>query len=280
MAKINNMQLVRQAYKDLAGGILYQNEDCAKWVRECIRRAGGGSHRFSGATDMFRRAGQAYALTRVNLRSMLPGELLYTYDKNTQKAEHMGMYAGNGKCLHSSQSRGGLIESDRMEQWTHAMRSKLIDYVDAGAQAAAHEPAQDTVTNTPDSDEAVALSHVRLRRTMDTSGSKNVIRQLGPGDKVRVLAVHAARTDGRTWAYVEYKGDRYTHRGYAIVRDESAQYLQLSDDAAIEAPRDDGQQAPPDDAVPLYMATIHDLREADIAALASAWPQVVITRQS
>lgn len=33
MAKINNLQLVEQAYKDLADGILYDNEDCVTIVR-------------------------------------------------------------------------------------------------------------------------------------------------------------------------------------------------------------------------------------------------------
>lgn len=72
------------------------------------------------------------------------------------------------------------------------MRSKLIDYVDAGAQAAAHEPAQDTVTNTPDSDEAVSLVW-RCGSSKDQAGL----------DAVRRLVVHHAAQGQGVDAHVQ-----------------------------------------------------------------------------
>ena len=231
MAKITNLQLVEQAYKDLASGILYKNEDCVTWVRSCIKRAGGGSHKFSGASDMFRTAGTPYKLAKDNLSKLLPGELLFIEDKAINGASHMGIYAGNGKCLHSSATHDKLVESDNMAMWTHAMRTKLIQYIDGPAEDLQGVPTIDAPVNTEDVPDGYVrvLVKVRMRRAPSTKG--NVIRELMPGETLRLMG-GPLESDGKLWANIVYQGEKYAHYGFAVIEDDGGIYLQLPGDAA------------------------------------------------
>lgn len=231
MAKITNLQLVEQAYKDLASGILYDNEDCVTWVRYCIKRAGGGSHRFSGASDMFGTAGTPYAITKDNINKLLPGELLFIEDKAINGASHMGIYAGNGKCLHSSATHGKLVESDNMAMWTHAMRTKLIQYVDRPAEDPQDAPAINAPVNTEDVPEGYVrvLVKVRMRKTPSTKG--NVIRELMPDEMIKMIG-GPIESDGKTWAQLVYQGEKHKHEGFAAIEDAGGRYLQLPSEGA------------------------------------------------
>lgn len=231
MAKITNLQLVEQAYKDLAAGILYDNEDCVTWVRYCIKRAGGGSHRFSGASDMFRTAGTPYELTKDNLYKIIPGELLFIEDKAINGASHMGIYAGNGKCLHSSATHGKLVESDNMAMWTHAMRTKLIQYVDGPAEDPQDAPAINAPVNTEDVPEGYVrvLVKVRMRKTPSAKG--NVIRELMPDEMIKMIG-GPIESDGKTWAQLVYQGEKHKHEGFAAIEDAGGRYLQLPSEGA------------------------------------------------
>lgn len=231
MAKITNLQLVEQAYKDLAAGILYKNEDCVTWVRYCIKRAGGGSHRFSGASDMFRTAGTPYELTKNNLSKLLPGELLYIEDKAIDGASHMGIYAGNGKCLHSSATHEKLVESDNMAMWTHAMRTKLIQYVDGPAEDIQNAPDIDAPVSAEDVPEGYVrvLVKVRMRKTPSAKG--NVIRELMPDEMIKMIG-GPIESDGKTWAQLVYQGEKHKHEGFAAIEDAGGRYLQLPSEGA------------------------------------------------
>lgn len=225
MAKITNLQLVEQAYKDLAAGILYSEEDCARWVRYCIKRAGGGSHKFSGASDMFRAAGTPYEINKDNINKLLPGELLFIEDPSINGASHTGIYAGGGKCLHSSATHGKLVESDNMAMWTHAMRTKLIQYVDGPA-----EDPQDAPDDAPAISDDVpegyvrVLVKVRMRKTPSAKG--NVIRELMPDEMIKMIG-GPIESDGKTWAQLVYQGEKYKHEGFAAIEDAGGRYLQL-----------------------------------------------------
>lgn len=231
MAKINNLQLVEQAYKDLADGILYSSEDCVTWVRYCIKRAGGGSHKFSGASDMFRTAGTPYEINKDNINKLLPGELLFIEDKAINGASHMGIYAGNGKCLHSSATHDKLVESDNMAMWTHAMRTKLIQYVDGPAEDLQDAPAIDAPANSEDVPEGYVrvLVKVRMRKTPSAKG--NVIRELMPGETIKMIG-GPIESDGKTWAQLVYQGEKHKHEGFAAIEDAGGRYLQLPSEGA------------------------------------------------
>lgn len=226
MAKITNLQLVEQAYKDLAAGILYKNEDCVTWVRYCIKRAGGGSHRFSGASDMFRTAGSPYPLTKDNLSKLLPGELLFIEDKAINGASHMGIYAGNGKCLHSSATHDKLVESENMAMWTHAMRTKLIQYVDGPAEDPQGVPTIDAPVNTDDVPEGYVRVLVKVRMRKAPSSKGDIIRELTPGIVVKMIN-GPIKSDGKTWVKLVYHGEKYSHVGYVVSEDADGRYLQL-----------------------------------------------------
>lgn len=100
--------------------ISYKEEDCQKFVKETIRRAGGKMKSYAGSNDMFRNACQCvYKISDPKAKKiMVKGALLFIveegwntkYNDSLGNASHVGILTldPQAEAMHSSASRGGV----------------------------------------------------------------------------------------------------------------------------------------------------------------------------
>lgn len=122
--------------------IPYAQMDCQKFVRECVRQA-GGEMRYGGSNDMFRNA-CTWTGTLAEARQsgrLVPGALLFIVQRDGGEpaqyqadglgnASHVGLYcaAPGAEVAHSSASRGQVAASTLQNGWTHAGLASAIAY--------------------------------------------------------------------------------------------------------------------------------------------------------
>lgn len=235
---ITSKQFVQAAIAALDMGIRYDQEDCQAFVENTVRRAGGKMRNYAGSNDMLRNACSKVIPLDEAIRTgeLQAGWLLYIREFDGQEpkqyqgdgmgnASHVGIYTGPGspEVMHSSKTRGGVAASTLKNGWNMAGPPKEIIFDDV--DIAPDQPDQAIVT-TPAADQAIVLKKVRMRKSMDTGSSKNIIRELGVGDRVTVLGQPITQGTN-TWVYVAYQGSDYTHRGHVVASDAKGIYLQL-----------------------------------------------------
>ena len=221
----------RYAYAAVAAlsmGITYAQEDCQKFVEETMVRAGGKMPNYAGSNDMFRNA-----CSEVHpLKGVPPlGALLFIvahdggeppqYRDNLGNASHVGIATGNPEVVHSSATRGGVAESTLKNGWTHYGLIKGLAY------NGDPEPAPDPTPNDPT--QAVVLISVRLRKSLDTTSNKNVIRALSAGEKLTVL--DRAVKDDELWGKFSMTVGGIHHQGWALAEKEGTTYISFPDGA-------------------------------------------------
>ena len=79
--------------------------DCSGLVRYSYGRAGISMPRATPA--------QRNATTRISVRSLRPGDLLF-FDQEGKKASHVGVYLGDGRFVHAP-STGGRVRVDNID---------------------------------------------------------------------------------------------------------------------------------------------------------------------
>ncbi len=105
--RVDGAQLVRDAKKFLGtkyqlGGTTTKGIDCSGLVKVCLARQG---------IDMTHRSSlQALEGRYVAHTELETGDLVYFRDsKDSRYLSHVGIYVGNGKFIHASQSAGGVV---------------------------------------------------------------------------------------------------------------------------------------------------------------------------
>ena len=216
----------RAAVDALGMGITYAQEDCQKFVEETMVRAGGKMPNYAGSNDMFRNA-----CSEVHPLQGVPplGALLFIvvhdggepeqYKDNLGNASHVGIATGKPEVVHSSATRGGVAESTLKNGWTHYGLIKGLTY---GGDS---EPAQDPTLDDPT--QAVVLISVRLRKSLDTTSNKNVIRMLSAGEKLTVL--DRAVKDDELWGKFSMTVGGIRHQGWALAEKADTIYISFPD---------------------------------------------------
>ena len=189
-------------------------------------------------------------------------------------AAHTGWAIGDGTAVDARGHKEGVVQMALNKYpWTHY---KLIagaegEYEGEAPEApeGAKEPEKQGPEPAPADDTAVVLAPVRLRKSTDTSSSANVIRLLGAGDVLQVLAV--AQQGIEVWVHVRQDVGAITHRGWALAQDAQRKFIQLPESAVIQAPEMPEK---------LYTATIAGLSAAQVDQLVRAWPQALFREVS
>lgn len=126
--------------------ILYSDEDCQKFVKNTVKRAGGRLKDYRGSNDMFRNA-CSYLDTIENAKKsgrLVAGAVLFILENDGGEPErykadgkgnasHIGWYTAGidgYEVVHSSASRGGVYPSTLKNAWTHVGWLKELDYSD------------------------------------------------------------------------------------------------------------------------------------------------------
>jgi SH3 domain protein len=172
------------------GKIAYDEQDCQRFVENCVRDC-GGKMSYAGSNDMFRNA-----CVPKPLEGLPPlGALLFILKKdggepekykadNKGNASHVGLYCGVPEAVHSSQSKGGVVSGALKGGWTHYGLAKEIAY-EGGEEVEPYET-------------EVIVSSVNLRKA--PSKQAELIGRIERGEKLIVLSPQGE------WAQVDYKG--------------------------------------------------------------------------
>ena len=238
---ITGKQLADAAVAAIPMGITYQQEDCQKFVKQSVKRAGGDMGNYAGSNDMFRNAcSKMYPLS---MATPVLGCVLFIvaegynkkYDDSLGDASHVGIYTGNPEVVHSSATRGGVFPSTLKNGWTHVGWLKAVDYVahkgDTGAQG--------------ESREVVKMLHRVILPTADAGQTVNLRKNADPNsvvlarvpDGAEVLAADVFDAAGQMWQPVTYNGQS----GYMMAR-----YLMAVTDLPAWVPLYDGIAALPE----------------------------------
>lgn len=209
--------------------------DCAQLTRRAMEQVGLKPP--SGATSQYKNT--ALYQSGGTVDQLPAGKLAQLFRVSADgSVPHTGWAIGDGTTVDARGHKDGVIRMaiDRYP-WTHY---KLIVGAEEGVMDAMPE-IPDT-SNAPEAVTglAVVLQPVRMRKTMDTSSSSNVIRQLGIGDQLTVLAV---TTKGKeVWAHLEQTIGKVTHRGWACVEDSKTRYISLPGVATVVPEEKDDEQ--------------------------------------
>ena len=118
--------------------ILYSDEDCQRFIKNTILRAGGDIQEYSGSNDMYRNA--CAEILPLAIARLQPGMVLFIVKSDGGEPEkykadgkgnasHIGWYTGGTyEVVHSSASRGMVASSTLSNGWTHAGYLKALTY--------------------------------------------------------------------------------------------------------------------------------------------------------
>lgn len=118
--------------------ILYSDEDCQRFIKNTIKRAGGDIPEYAGSNDMYRNA--CSEVLPLAIARLQPGMVLFIVEHDGNEpaqykadgkgnASHIGWYTGGMyKVVHSSASRGMVVSSTLKNGWTHAGYLKALQY--------------------------------------------------------------------------------------------------------------------------------------------------------
>ena len=100
---------------DGAGRIVGGALDCSALVQHCYRRAGVELPRVSRS--------QAAAGRKVSKRRLRRGDVLAFDTDGDGVINHVGLYAGGGRMIHTHDGGGGIVEADLAGHWRRALVS-------------------------------------------------------------------------------------------------------------------------------------------------------------
>ena len=199
--------------------------DCAQLTRRGMEQIGLKPP--SGATSQFKRA-DLYSAGGV-IGDLPTGRLAQLFRVAADgTVPHTGFAIGDGTTVDARGHKDGVIRMaiDKYP-WTHY---KII----AGSEEEYMGETAET-PDVPETEQAVVIKSVRMRKSTDTTSSANVIREMQTGETVTVLGTTTKGAE--LWANVEQTIGRLTYRGWACVRDASNVYIDLGGDAVeIEPP--------------------------------------------
>lgn len=244
---ITGKQLVKK-YRETIGQYTYKQRDCIGSIYAIIKAHGGQSdlvgsnwfarHEIRNLRPLTDRS-QLYDGCAV-LKTLLPGEPGYNLperyksDPDLTDYNHIGLGTDGGEILDSTRTADGRdgpgvsTAPIGSRSWDMMGDFEDVDYSDRGNSAEdINVPTTDQVVDA--NKMAVVLQPIRLRRSMDVSSTKNVIRQLGIGQQMAVLAV--TRKGDEVWAHLEGMVSGVFRRGWACVEDGITRYIAMPETA-------------------------------------------------
>lgn len=238
--------------------------DCAQLTRRALELIGLKPP--SGATSQYKSAALYEGGGAIG--QLPPGRVAQLFRVAADSTvPHTGTALGDGTAVDARGHNDGVVRMAVSQYpWTHyrLIKGGADEYT--GDAAAAPETPKKPDTETPADGTAIVLQPVRLRKSMDTSSSANVLRQMGIGETALIIGI--ARKGAEIWANLQQVIGQYTYRGWACVEDARTRYIQLPGMALPE-----GQQELPRK---LYMATITALDSDQVAELIKVWPQALV----
>ena len=226
--KITGIQAAIEAERAVTQNppILYEHEDCQRFVKNTIKRAGGEIDEYAGSNDMYRNA--CSEILPLAIAKLIPGMVLFIVAHDGGEpakykadglgnASHIGWYTGGVyKVVHSSATRGQVAASTLKNGWTHAGYLKALTY-NGAAEPVKPEPLQGTAyINLPPSSN---VFH-RINANKDSA----YWGRIPGGTKVEVV------NQTKTWTRVKWGG----HDGYVandfITFTAPAEPAQIDDD--------------------------------------------------
>lgn len=247
--------------------------DCAQLTRRAMELIGlkppSGAGSQYKRTDLYSQAGPISELPAGRMAQLFRV-------KPDGSVPHTGIALGDGTEVDARGHADGVVRMAlNRYPWTHykLISGGLDEFTGTAPAEPVPVPETPEQPNQPDADPpagiAIVLQAVRMRTSMDTSSSANVVRQLGVGEQTRILGPLIKR-GSNWWIYLETDNGTYVHRGHAVARDDTRTYLQLP--AGMDA-----DEAPePEKPEKMYQATITGLSAAQVDQLVKAWPQALI----
>ena len=175
----------------------------SKWIGHMVADCSGlfawafkqfGGYMYHGSDTMFRKyttaSGELKKGKRTDGRELLPGTAVFTYNKDTKKYGHVGLYIGNGLVIEAEGTIHGVVTSKVDGKWTYWGELKGVDYGYAPQPEPQPEPGTAIVTG----------KNLALREGPSTNCK--VITRAPTGSVVKI------ETPPYDWEYVEYKGKR------------------------------------------------------------------------
>ncbi len=215
--KITGIQAAIEAERAVTQNppILYEHEDCQRFVKNTIKRAGGEIDEYAGSNDMYRNA--CSEVLPLATAKLTPGMVLFIVahdggepakyrSDGLGNASHIGWYTGGMyEVVHSSATRGQVAASTLKNGWTHAGYLKALAY-NSAADPVKPDPLKGTAyINLPPS------SNVFHR--IKPSKSSPWWGRINGGEAVEIVS------DSGEWTRVRYGG----HDGYVMSKFISAQ---------------------------------------------------------
>ena len=117
-----------------------------------------------------------------------PGTAVFTYNKNTKKRGHVGLYIGNGLVIEAAGTQEGVITSKVTGKWTEW--GELVGVSYNGGE-----------TPVPEGTAIVTGTRVALRK--DPSVKADIIMRIDTGKKIQLEDPPPSE-----WDYVSYQGQR------------------------------------------------------------------------
>lgn len=177
-------------------GTSYDELDCINFIKKVIRTSAGGDSKYTTAGtnalwDSFDSAPKYRDLTwrQESVDGAKPGMLIFM-GVGTGDVNHVGLVTDAGTVLHSSMSRGGVVETELTEKstWNGLGVHRMIEV--GGSEEEGSEPMWGNATVKTQK----AGSYVNLREGASTRAT--VIGKVYDGERVNVL-----REAGTGWVY-------------------------------------------------------------------------------
>lgn len=159
--KITGIQAAIEAERAVTQNppILYEHEDCQRFVKNTVLRAGGEIDEYTGSNDMYRNA--CSEIVPLAIAKLSPGMVLFIVKHDDGEpakykadglgnASHIGWYTGGMYAVvHSSATRGQVAASTLKNSWTHAGYLKALTYNSAGEPVKPDPPQGTAYINLP-----------------------------------------------------------------------------------------------------------------------------------
>ena len=182
-------------------GTSYKTLDCINLIKRVIRTGAGGDRRYTTAGtnalwDSDSKCGRYRDLTwkQTGISGAKPGMLAFM-GVGTGDVSHAGLVTENGTVIHSSKSRGGVVETALTEKagWNGLGKHRMIAVGESDGKSAGGEPA-----------ESAEYRHVTVCAggglRMRTKPNGRYMQMIPDGTRLAVLE----EKDG--WLRAEYRG--------------------------------------------------------------------------
>ena len=182
-------------------GTSYETLDCINLIKKVIRTCAGGDKRYTTAGtnalwDSDSKSGKYRDLTwkQTGISGAKPGMLAFM-GVGTGDVSHTGLVTERGTVIHSSKSRGGVVETALTEKagWNGLGKHRMIAVGESNGKSAGGEPAESAEYR-----QVTVCAGGGLR--MRTKPNGRDMRMIPDGTRLAVLE----EKDG--WLRAEYRG--------------------------------------------------------------------------